>query len=136
MSADTDLCVAVDFKGNALTTTDPGDAATATWVSKKIDQPGFFGIPFPVAISCPSTSFCVASDNGGRAVTSSDPADGTTATWTTKAINGTNGINGMSCPSASLCVAVDKAGNILTSADPGTVPARPGRLMPWRARPP
>ena len=119
VSSGTDLCAAVDVKGNGLTTTDPGDGAAATWAKKKIDQAGFIGIPFPVAISCPSTSFCVASDNGGRAVTTSDPADGTTATWTTKAINGANGINGMSCPSASLCVAVDKAGNTLTSADPG-----------------
>jgi hypothetical protein len=57
----TSLCVAVDDKGNILTSTDPGDGSSAVWASENVD-----GNKIIDDVSCPTTTLCVAVDDAGN----------------------------------------------------------------------
>jgi hypothetical protein len=105
------LCVVVDGRGNAVTSTDPTGGASA-WTVRNVDGSNMLG-----GVSCPSASLCVAVDGAGDVLTSTSPTGGASA-WTVTNVDGSNSVTGVSCPSTSLCVAVDNAGNVLTSTDP------------------
>ncbi len=66
------LCVAVDWSGDVVTSTDP-TAATPTWTIINVDG-RYHQL---LGVSCPSTSLCVAGDGGGNVVTSTDPSAAT-----------------------------------------------------------
>ena len=108
----TSLCVALDYDGNALVSTNP-TAAKPTWTETFVGPTNRF-----VGISCPSASLCVAVEANGRVETSTNPA-GPSPAWIEQPIDGRNTLSGISCPSTSLCVAVDVEGNAIVSADPG-----------------
>lgn len=105
-----DLCVAADYSGNVVTSTNP-TGGTAAWTLTKVD-----GTNQLVSLSCPSTQLCVAGDTYGNVVTSTNPTGGVSA-WTVTPLGGF-GLFGLSCPSSSLCVAVDNQGNVVTSTSP------------------
>lgn len=106
------LCVAVDYAGNVLTSTNPTGGASA-WTVAAVD---------PVnrdlmALSCPTTTFCAAIDFAGNVLTSTNPTGGAAA-WHPAPIDGSESLIAISCASASMCAAVDLAGKLLTSTDP------------------
>jgi len=107
------LCVAVDFAGNALVSTNPAGGPSA-WKLTDID-----GTTSLTGISCPTVHLCVAVDGSGNAIVSTNPTGGTAA-WVTNEVDTTfyNSLDGVSCPSAKLCVAVDTSGNAVTSTNP------------------
>jgi hypothetical protein len=112
------LCVAGDWDGNVLDTTDPADAAPR-WESTYADtgtNVGITGLVLRDAVSdiaCPSASLCMFSDETGGFGWSSDPAAGAwrygRATPLTGGLGG-GGFSSLSCPSAQLCAAVFQAG--------------------------
>jgi hypothetical protein len=107
------LCVAVNWAGDAVISTDPA-AATPHWTR----SPAHIN-PNPLSgVSCPSTALCVAVDmQGGVAITTNPTA--ATPTWTAYAgVDGALELTGIACPSTTLCVAVDTSGNVVTSTDP------------------
>jgi hypothetical protein len=107
----TSLCVAVDSRGDSVTSTNPA-AASPNWSTPTaIDSASLSGV------SCPSTSLCVAVDEAGRALISTDPT-AAIPTWSVPAIvdNSTH-LSGISCPSSELCVALGEQG-VSTSTDP------------------
>jgi hypothetical protein len=120
------LCVAVDYGGNVLTSTDPDRGAAATWRFKHVR-----GAVELESISCPSSSLCVAVGSGyyqgtkGLALTSTDPRRGLRAGWAITHFNREHrALTSVSCPSPSLCLAVDDGGiftadGVLTTLDPG-----------------
>jgi hypothetical protein len=63
--ASSSLCVAIDGKGNAWTSTDP-TAADSTWSKTAIDP----GVQLN-AVACPSATTCVAVDDKGRVLVGS-----------------------------------------------------------------
>jgi hypothetical protein len=105
------LCVAVDYEGDAVTSTDPTGGA-ADWTVTQVD-----GLSLLLGVSCPSVSLCVAVDQAGDVVTSTNPTGGA-ADWTVTQMDGAYDLDGVSCPSVSLCVAVDDLGDVVTSTDP------------------
>jgi hypothetical protein len=107
------LCVAVDFGGNALVSTNPTGGRSA-WKLTDID-----GTTSLTSISCPTVHLCVAVDGSGNAIVSTNPAGGASA-WTATEVDTTfyNSLDSVSCPSATLCVAVDTSGNAVTSTNP------------------
>ncbi|SDJ04586.1 D-mannose binding lectin [Frankineae bacterium MT45] len=105
--ASASVCVGVDTKGSAETTTDNGE----TWSA-----------PIPVdsndgglsAVSCGSTTFCVAVDFYGNAFT----YNGTS--WSSaQNIDAENPLSSISCPTTTFCQAVDYYGGVVTF-DSGT----------------
>jgi hypothetical protein len=92
------LCVAVDWAGDVVTSTNP-TAATPTWTVTSVD-----GSNELRGVSCPSSGLCVAVDNAGDVVTSTNPT-AATPTWTVTSVG--YALAGVSCPSSGLCVAVD-----------------------------
>jgi hypothetical protein len=105
------LCVAVDSKGNAFSTSDP-TASDPTWSRAEVDPGEALS-----GVSCAPSGPCVVVDAHGRAFASAGPGP---VPWSTAAIipNGGTALTGVSCPSASLCVAVDAEGDVATSSDP------------------
>jgi hypothetical protein len=104
------LCVAIDGKGNAFSTSDP-TASDPTWSRAEVDPGEALS-----GVSCAPSGLCVAVDARGRAFASADPGP---VPWSMAAIpNGGKALTGVSCPSASLCVAVDAEGDVATSTDP------------------
>ncbi len=103
------LCVAVDSRGEILSTSDP-TASHPSWSVVAIDE----GKPL-TAVSCVAGGPCVAVDRRGDALVASSPA----SAWSQPApIDGGSPLTGVSCVSASLCVAVDEEGEVLTSHNP------------------
>jgi hypothetical protein len=98
------LCVAADYRGNVVTSTDPSGGASA-WTMARVDD-----ITGLSAVSCPSSSLCAATElSPGRYAVSTDPAGGTDA-WSFRGSHdylAEGEITGISCASTSLCVAVD-----------------------------
>lgn len=95
------FCVAVDNKGQAITSTDPtgGPGAwSAADVTKELS--GF------LSVSCPSPSLCVAIDGAGNVWSSTDPTGGAGAWSSVNLTEGTGfgSVATVSCASASLCV--------------------------------
>jgi hypothetical protein len=104
------LCVAIDSKGNAFSTSDP-TASDPTWSRTEVDPGEALS-----GVSCAPSGPCVVVDARGRAFASADPGP---VPWSMAAIpNGGKALTGVSCPGASLCIAVDAEGNVATSTDP------------------
>jgi hypothetical protein len=104
------LCVAIDSKGNAFSTSDP-TASDPTWSRAEVDPGEALS-----GVSCAPSGPCVVVDARGRVFASADPGR---VPWSPAAIpNGGTALTGVSCPSASLCVAVDAEGDVATSTDP------------------
>jgi hypothetical protein len=124
------LCVAVDLKGNVVTSTHP-TADVSAWHVAHVDTRGvgcsYGGNCYGLSgVSCQSVSLCVAVDGDGNVVTSTNPTGGASA-WHIAHVDaaslctpgsGCFGLSGVSCPSRSLCVASDQQGNVVTSANP------------------
>ena len=107
----TELCVAVDWRGEAITTTDPSGPAS-DWVSADI-VPGEEGLN---AVSCASAHSCVAVGFNGMRLTSSDPTAGSAA-WTEDKISGASGLLAVSC-SGKTCAAFDMEAHIVIWGKP------------------
>jgi hypothetical protein len=119
-------CVAVDWAGNVLTSTRPGDPAS--WTVQAVDPDGTAsGGSRSGTVSCPSAALCAAVDGDGNVLTSPDPVHG--SGWQVARVDPGNILAGISCPSSQLCVAVDTAGNAITSSDP------PGGASDWSSTP-
>jgi hypothetical protein len=108
------LCVAVDFSGYALVTTDPRDGSP-TWTPVQLENNEL------AAVSCVSGPLCLVGDSSGRASVSTDPAGSepagaVEADWfgpsPVDPVSGTpvHSLTAVSCPSVAECVAVDDAG--------------------------
>jgi hypothetical protein len=104
------LCVAVDHKGDALSTSDP-TAEDASWSRDELDPGESLN-----AVSCVPGGPCVAVDGHGDAFVSV----GADASAWSPAMSIPDGgvLTGVSCPTASLCVAVDEEGKLATSTSP------------------
>jgi hypothetical protein len=113
----TTLCVAGDFNGNLLVSSNPGGGRQA-WTRTLIDQA-------PAAengltsLACPSVTMCVFGDFSG-AILTGNPSQ-SAATWT-RTKTDTTEVSGMACPSTTFCVAVDHLGNVLTTTNPSGGP--------------
>jgi hypothetical protein len=106
------LCVAVDSKGNAFSTSDP-TASSPSWSEAEVDHGEAL-----TAVSCAPSGACVAVDGHGHAFASAAPG---LIAWTQSSIpNGGKALTGVSCPSSSLCVAVDEEGDVATSTSPAS----------------
>lgn len=127
---DVNDCVAVDYGGNAIVSTNPGGGASA-WALSPIDPiptiPGY-GPASMTGVSCPDPSFCAAVDQSGNVVTSTDPHGGT-ASWMVSSVDHQAVLSGISCPDEHLCVAVGSiqkplgtSGVVLTSEAPKSGP--------------
>ena len=107
------LCVAVSFEGQILTSTDPTGGAGA-WKVADLASEGpnihFYGV------SCPSVSFCAASAGGAKVATSTNPAGGASA-WTVTQLQGPMELRGISCYSAVLCAAVGDDGDSIRPSE-------------------
>ena len=112
--------MAVDDRGNVLSSTDPRGGAGA-WKAVHVEGgSGRNSVPF-VSVSCPTGSLCVAVDGAGNVVSSTDPT-GRASAWRVLHVDNTRALQAVSCPTASLCVAVDYAGRVITSTDPAGGP--------------
>ena len=105
------LCVAVDYAGNVITSSDPAGGAAAWSVRpRRRGRTRVRVVRGAVAVR--------RRRHGRQRAHWTDPTAGASA-WTLASVNPKGrGIHGLSCPTASLCVAVDYAGNVLTSTDP------------------
>jgi hypothetical protein len=109
------FCIAVDQRGNAVTTRDP--ARASSWSAPR---PVFPVDGITASVSCPSASMCVADNGGGLIAVSSNPA-GRAPDWRIRDVTSpSDGLVGVSCPSVSLCVAVDSGGDVISSRDPAS----------------
>jgi PASTA domain len=105
------LCVAVDYRGNVLTSTDPTGGAGA-WKKASIDPGNQLS-----AVSCASATLCVAVDYAGNALASTNPTGGA-GKWTSTDIDGSEPLRSVSCATGPLCVAGDSNGLVMVSTDP------------------
>jgi hypothetical protein len=118
----TGLCIAVDFTGQLLTSTEPRDVSSWKPTARltHYTQAPFFAGNFLQVYSyssCPSTNFCaVVFDPTGQVFTTIDPT-GPSSAWHATNIHDEN-IQAISCASTRLCVAVDSLGHAVTSIDP------------------
>jgi hypothetical protein len=101
-------CVAVDYEGDVVTSTNPGGGAAA-WNVASVDP-----MTQLTGVSCADPSLCVAVDQYGDVVTSTDPGGGAGA-WILSGVDGQVSLTGISCPDEELCVAV---GGVVPTADP------------------
>jgi hypothetical protein len=112
-----DLCIAVDWLGNAVISSNPSGGSSA-WKVVHVDGPNCVVDPqnayascFLSSVSCPTTSFCVAVDEFGKVVTSTSPVGGAAA-WKITNLDGgvpwsgAGSLRGVSCPTTGLCFAV------------------------------
>lgn len=118
------LCVAVDDRGNILSTTTPTTptSGASAWRIVRVDPAADDGQEGIYAVSCPSARFCAAVDDQGNVLTSTRPS-GDSSAWQIvplyTGIGSAGGLLDVSCPSARLCAAVDGgAGDILISREP------------------
>jgi hypothetical protein len=110
------LCVAVDFTGDVISSTNPS-AESSEWTSAHVE-----GAELPLdddqgrSVSCAVGPVCVAVVGSvGKIITSTDPAGGEGA-WTGASLG--VALEAVSCASATLCVAVGEHGQIFTTTDP------------------
>jgi hypothetical protein len=105
------LCVAVDGRGEILSTVAPA-SSHPSWNVVATDE----GKPL-TAVSCVAGGACVAVDSRGDALVANSAS---ASAWSQPVpIDDASPLTGVSCASASLCVAVDEAGEVLSSPDPG-----------------
>jgi hypothetical protein len=102
------LCVAGDFSGNILTTTDPTGPASA-WTISPVEPEGGIG-----SVTCPTAHFCMATGHGD--VWRSTNPTGGTSSW--KKTSFQIPLDDATCQSAKLCVAEDVATDVLSTSDP------------------
>jgi hypothetical protein len=106
------LCVAVDSKGRAFSSSDP-TAASPSWSEVELDHGEAL-----TTVSCAPSGLCVAVDGHGRAFASAEPGAGA---WSSATVpDEGKPLSGVSCPSSSLCVAVGEGGEIATSISPAS----------------
>ena len=122
----TALCVAVDYAGQVLWSTDPL-GGSSTWHAAAIDP----GHEFSLVACAPNTSMCVAGDADGRIFVTPAAQEGASA-WVSRSISGTRqGFEGLACPTVSFCLAVDFDNNAFSSTDPPTLrPGSPQAVFP------
>lgn len=106
------LCVAVDERGNVLTSR-ARSGRFGRWQTAAVDP----STPLE-AVSCPSASLCFAVDSAGNLVWSRDPAGDARAWHRTRIDAARTPLSGISCRSASLCVATERDGRVLSSENP------------------
>jgi hypothetical protein len=116
--ASASMCVAFDFLGNVLSSTDPTGGAGA-WTRDALASAGSL-----YAVSCPAVSLCVVGNWTGELFTSGDPT-GPPSAWAGSEVDpevaghlGPNHLVSVSCATTSLCVAADQFGTILASGAP------------------
>ncbi len=114
------LCVAGDWDGDVVTSTDPtgaGNAWSVAYVDHNVES-GLTGLDPQASIgevSCPSVSFCVASDPTGEVLTSQDPTGGASAWRLRRATPRLLGapepasLHSLVCPSMSFCAGLRSA---------------------------
>jgi hypothetical protein len=109
------LCVAIDSRGDLLTTTTPGGGARE-WRSYRLDR-------HLTAIACASASMCVAVDSGGYVMTSRHPRAGA-GSWSRVRLDpGPGGeLSAVTCR-ANLCITADGNGNLFATTTPGGAPS-------------
>lgn len=106
------LCIAGDWAGDILSSTNPAGGKTSWSVASVFAN---FG-PTLTDISCPSASLCLGIGSNYALLTSTDPTGGASA-WTQADIDPQDFLDTLTCPSVSLCVAID-VGDVLTSTKP------------------
>jgi hypothetical protein len=112
------FCVAADFNGDVVTSSNPTSGATSWTVQTTQALSGYDGV------SCVGTSLCVIVDAGGGVTTSTNPASATPAWSQAAPVDVNNFLNAVSCVSTTFCVAADSSGNVVISTNPtGGVPA-------------
>jgi hypothetical protein len=122
------LCVAVDSRGETISSVDPGEAS-ANWDAKPVDpnticneSGGECSAAPLVAVSCPTVLFCAAVDEAGYVLWSTEPTGGAGSWHSTRIAlpykRGSFYLRGISCPSQSLCVALGTVGSVIVSTDP------------------
>jgi len=109
----TDLCVAVDSRGNIVTSINPAGGA-AQWSITKLD-------PYSMsAVSCVTSGLCVVVDNSGRIFTSTNPTGGAAA-WKVASVDINQGMGfflGVSCAGDTLCLAIAEGLYTVASTTP------------------
>jgi hypothetical protein len=120
------FCAALDSDGNAFTTTDPVDGASAHWTEASGVDPAAGGSS-GFHLSCTTTFLCAAADSFGNFVSTVNPTGGKSA-WSEyhvynppcsgpMCVGGVFPPQSMSCSTPKLCVAVDPC-NTISSTDP------------------
>ena len=117
------LCVATDYYGNVLWSTDPA-GGTGAWHLDHVDSAAL------ESISCPSEQLCLAGDSRGQILVSTNPIGGP-GSWTVSASfeepehELQDHISAISCPDSEHCYAVDEVygidftvSHILTTSNP------------------
>jgi hypothetical protein len=104
------LCVATDFNGNVLSSTNPTGGPSA-WRTVAISSAPLTGI------ACPTASLCVAVNANGQVFSSTHPT-GDTAAWVPATIDPSHALTAVSCASAAMCIATDDGGNVLSATHP------------------
>ncbi len=123
------FCVAGDYLGNLLMSTNPAGGATAWKVTHKggaqctLSETG--ALCAVTAVSCVS-ALCVATDYQGNMVTSANPGAGVAA-WRATHLNTSTYLTSVSCTSTTLCVGVDNSGKVFSSSNPN------GGAAAWKA---
>ena len=123
------LCIAGDYLGNLLRSTNPAGGATAWKVTHKggsqctLSETG--ALCAVTAVSCVS-ALCVATDYQGNMVTSANPGAGVAA-WRVTHLNTSTHLTNVSCTSTTLCVGVDNGGKVFSSSNPD------GGAAAWKA---
>ena len=99
-----DLCVAVDYAGQVLTSENPF-SASPEWSVTATPSPDALS-----AVDCTSVTMCVAVDEDGNAYVSTTPR-GPSSDWTAQDIDGTYDLSSIWCgKQAGICLATDTAG--------------------------
>lgn len=104
------LCVAVDRKGEVLTTSRP--TRVGPWHAVEVSSHGLY------RISCPSIHLCVAAGAGQELFVSGRPA-GQAHSWRTVRLAGVGRIGALTCAGTRFCVVLDSNGVAFDSTDPG-----------------
>jgi hypothetical protein len=109
----TTLCVAADFSGNVLTSTNPTGGVSA-WKLVAVEPSGSLA-----SMTCPTTHFCMTVGTADM-WNSTNPTGGTSA-WNKVVFP--LPLTSVACPSSRVCVAEDVANEVLSSTHP-TGPAK------------
>jgi len=111
------LCVAGDWNGNVLSSTDPA-AGAGTWHVTFVDHNMTYGgtgreVPAQIrSIACPSVAECIASDAIGEVLASQAPDAGQSAWTATRALPQSIGrLTNLACPSTFRCIGLNENSN-------------------------
>jgi hypothetical protein len=136
------LCVAGDWDGDVVTSTDPtggGSAWSVAYVDTDLES-GLTGLDTQTAIagvSCASVSLCVANDGVGNVLTSQDPTGGA-STWSLRratprilAAPEPRSLYSLGCPSVSFCAGLQSASSTLLSSSEAALTYEPLGSAEW-----